>query len=330
MAEVGLLPFARIALQVSRAVLPRYRSRFSKHQFTQPQLLAILCLMRYEDWTFREAEVRLGEHRELRQTLGLSNVPDFTTLYRFLQRLDDQTIDRAVDETVRRLRSTQKKRRGRARVGVDATGLAQGAVSTFFVRRMHHHGQKPLPWRHWLKWVIVADLDQPFVLSQIARRGPWNDCANLPTVVEAASKQTRIGLVLADAEFDSERNHTYIRRQLGAQSVIPAKRGKKTWRIHGVRAEMRRAFPRRLYRRRSLIETLFSSVKRKLSARAPGRSLCTQRRQPLLLGLSFNLYRLKHRYLFSRMSTELGCLINLRSWSGIHTSGAKAQFLLAL
>ncbi len=79
MAEVGLLPFARIALQVSKAVLPRYRSRFSKHQFTQP----LLCLMRYEDWTFREAEVRLGEHRELRQALGLVSVPDFTTLGRF-------------------------------------------------------------------------------------------------------------------------------------------------------------------------------------------------------------------------------------------------------
>jgi hypothetical protein len=58
--------------------------------------------------------------------------------------------------------------------------------------------------------------------------------------------------------------------------VIPAKRGKKTWRVRGVRAEMRRAFPRRLYRRRALIETLFSSVKRKLSARAPGHSLRTQ------------------------------------------------------
>ena len=69
-------------------------------------------------------------------------------------------------------------------------------------------------------------------------------------------RATAIGLVLADAEFDSERNHTYLRKQLGAQSVIPAKRGKKTWRIHGVRAEMRRAFPRRLYRRRSLIESL--------------------------------------------------------------------------
>jgi hypothetical protein len=100
MAEVGLLPFARIALQVSKAVLPRYRSRFSKHQFNQPQLLAVLCLMRYEDWTFREAAVRLGEHRELRQALGLRSVPDFTTLYRFLRRLDDVTIDRAIGETV--------------------------------------------------------------------------------------------------------------------------------------------------------------------------------------------------------------------------------------
>jgi Transposase domain (DUF772) len=131
MAEVGLLPFARIALQVSRAVLPRYRSRFSKHQFTQPQLLAILCLMRYEDWTFREAEVRLGEHRELRQSLGLTRVPDFTTLYCFLQRLDDQIIDRAVGETVHRLRGSLRRGRKRARVAVDATGLAQGAVSTF-------------------------------------------------------------------------------------------------------------------------------------------------------------------------------------------------------
>lgn len=304
MAEVGLLPFARTALHVCRSVLPRYRTRFSKHQFTQPQLLGILCLMRYEDWTFREAEVRLSEHRELRQVLGLRHVPDFTTLHRFLDRLDDVTIDRAVGETVRRLRGTHRKGRRRSRVGVDATGLAHGAVSTFFVRRMHHHGQKPLPWRHWLKWVVVADLDQQFLLAQLARRGPWNDCANLPAVVETAAQRAPIGLVLADAEFDSERNHTYIRQQLGARSVIPAKRGKKTWHLHGVRAEMRRAFPQHIYRRRALIESLFSSVKRKLSASAPGRSLRMQQRQALLLGLSFNLYRLKHRFLFSRMSTE--------------------------
>jgi hypothetical protein len=39
-------------------------------------------------------------------------------------------------------------------------------------------------------------------------------------------------------------------------------------------------------------ETVFSVAKRKLSCRAPGRCLLTQRRQALLLGLTYNLYRL--------------------------------------
>jgi hypothetical protein len=47
-----------------------------------------------------------------------------------------------------------------------------------------------------------------------------------------------------------------------------------------------------LYRRRSLIESVSSAVKRKLSARAPGRTLGTQCLQALLLGIAYNLYRL--------------------------------------
>jgi hypothetical protein len=70
MPEVGLLRFARVALEVAEAVLPDYRTKFSKHTFTQPQLLAVLCLMRYEDWTLRKTEVRLAEHGELRSALG--------------------------------------------------------------------------------------------------------------------------------------------------------------------------------------------------------------------------------------------------------------------
>jgi hypothetical protein len=72
-------------------------------------LLAILSLVRYEDWTLREAEMRLGKDRGLRRTLGLSRVPGFTTLYLFLQRLYNQCIDCAVDEAARRLRGSQKK-----------------------------------------------------------------------------------------------------------------------------------------------------------------------------------------------------------------------------
>jgi len=146
--------------------------------------------------------------------LELRSVPDFTTLCRFLQRVDESTLARAVGETVRRLHCVGLDGRKRARVAVNATGLASGAVTIFFVRRLQHDGQKPLPWRYWLKWIVVVDLDRQCVLAQMARRGPWNDCASLPSAVQTASEQTCIGLVLADAKFDSERNHTYIRQRL--------------------------------------------------------------------------------------------------------------------
>ena len=50
--------------------------------------------------------------------------------------------------------------------------------------------------------------------------------------------------------------------------------GKKTWRIHGVRATMRSQIPRH-YRRRALVEAVIPAAKRKLSCRAPGYCLLT-------------------------------------------------------
>jgi hypothetical protein len=81
MAEVGLLPFARIALLVSKADF-RATEAFSASTNSRSGS----C------WPFREAEVRLGEHRELRQTLGLCA----TTRPTIAQ----------VGETVRRLRGS--------------------------------------------------------------------------------------------------------------------------------------------------------------------------------------------------------------------------------
>src|SRR5690242_6801700 len=103
MARVGLVQFARVARSVAETAMPRYAYARSKHTFTQPQLLAVLLLMRYDGWTFREAEVRLAEHTELRAALGLARVPDYTTLWRFLDRLDIAVLDRVLDVVVRHM-----------------------------------------------------------------------------------------------------------------------------------------------------------------------------------------------------------------------------------
>lgn len=66
----------------------------------------------------------------------------------------------------------------------------------------------------------------------------------LRPLADAAHRRVPIGLVLADAEFDSERNHQHIRMALQATSIIQAKRGRADWRIQGVRAQMWQNFPR--------------------------------------------------------------------------------------
>jgi hypothetical protein len=289
MAEIGLVHFAKYALAIATKVLPLYRSKYSKHTFSQPQLLAILCLMRYEDWTFRETEVRLQEHVELRKALGLKQTPDYTTFYRFMRRLDPELIQNALQEAA--LQTMQDKPTKRAVFAVDATGLAPGAISTFFINRKRDRGEG-LPWRYWLKWVVVVETKHQLLLAQIAKRGPYNDCALLRPLLDIAHPVMPASLVLADAEFDSERNHRHIREVHHLKSIIPAKRGKKTWHLKGIRAQMKNKFPAKQYSQRNLIETVFSAVKRKLSTRAPGRSLATQAMQALILGLAYNLYKL--------------------------------------
>ena len=231
MAEVGLVKFAGYALAIAKKVIPLYRNKYSKHTFTQPQLLAILCLMRYEDWTFRETEIRLQEHIELRMALGLKQTPDYTTFYRFMRRLDENLIQNALQEVDLQIMNNQPTKN--AILAVDATGLASGAISTFFINRKRDRGQG-LPWRYWLKWVVVVETQHQILLAQIAKRGPYNDCALLRPLVDIAHQVTPASYVLADGEFDSERNHRHIREIHHMKSIFPAKRGKKTWHLNGI------------------------------------------------------------------------------------------------
>ncbi len=175
-------------------------------------------------------------------------------------------------------------------MGVDGTGLTPGAVSTCFVKRLKECGGTG---RRWGKGLIAVDVVRRAILAQQAHSGPVNDSATWRPLVAAARSLGPRRAVVADAEFDSERNHRFLRDQVGAASAIPAQRGRPTWRIRGIRAQMRRHCPGRLYGQRALVESVISAAKRKRSARAPGRSPLTQEQQALRLGLADNISRLQ-------------------------------------
>jgi hypothetical protein len=83
----------------------------------------------------------------------------------------------ALNETFQRLpkKPDHHEQEPAAIVAVDATGLAPGAISTFYVRRTQNRGGEPMLWRRWLiKWLVVVDTDRQMVLAQQACSGPYN------------------------------------------------------------------------------------------------------------------------------------------------------------
>jgi hypothetical protein len=71
---------AREALAAGRAALPEYGSRFSRRDYTQPQLFALLALRQFLRTDYRGVVVLVAEWSELRRALGLTKVPHYSTL----------------------------------------------------------------------------------------------------------------------------------------------------------------------------------------------------------------------------------------------------------
>jgi hypothetical protein len=74
------LQVARDALTAGGAALPPYASRFSRHDFTQPQLFALLVLRQFLRTDSRGIVTLAADWRELREALGLTKVPHYSTL----------------------------------------------------------------------------------------------------------------------------------------------------------------------------------------------------------------------------------------------------------
>jgi Transposase domain (DUF772) len=81
------LALARMALSIAQEALPAYSSKFSRRDFTQHQLFALLALREFLKVDYRGLEVVLREWAELREVLGLRKVPDHSTIQKAARRL---------------------------------------------------------------------------------------------------------------------------------------------------------------------------------------------------------------------------------------------------
>jgi hypothetical protein len=71
---------AREALRLAREALPEYSSKYSRKDFTQHQLFAVLALKTFLKTDYRGVVAFLADFAELRDDLGLRAVPHYSTL----------------------------------------------------------------------------------------------------------------------------------------------------------------------------------------------------------------------------------------------------------
>jgi len=83
-----ILRFAEKVFHLARRAVPRHSSKFSKHRYTLPQHVVLLCLKVRKNTTYRRLLDELIEMPCIRRVLRLAELPTPSTLCKAFNRLD--------------------------------------------------------------------------------------------------------------------------------------------------------------------------------------------------------------------------------------------------
>jgi hypothetical protein len=143
------------------------------------------------------------------------------------------------------------------------------------------------------KLTAVVHTASHLILGAVPGVGPAHDTPDFAAAMRQAAALVRFGAVAADAGYDAEHCHVLCRERLGIpRTAIALNRrmhSRRRWPQTRYRREMRRAFPRDVYRHRPQVESAFSQHKRRFGAALTARSAPAQRRELTLRILTHNL-----------------------------------------
>ena len=284
----------RVAYAVAKDALPAYAHRFSPKKFTQHQLLACLVLKEFLKTDYRGLVAVLADCPELCAVIELKTVPHFTTLQKAADRLlRKQPANRLLDATVELACRADLPRRRNLLAAIDSSGFEAHHTSHYFVRRRAAGDtqRQTMTYRRFPKLGLVVDCDNHLILSGVPGRGPGPDFFHLVQAVNDACARRRIGTLLADAGYDAEWVHEFLREQLAIRSVIPPRIGRPTSKLPRSRWRrlMKQRFDQATYGQRWQVETVFSMIKRRLGSTLGARSYWRQTRALMLKAITHNV-----------------------------------------
>ena len=301
----------RKAHRLASRVWPEHSHRFSRHDFSLPQLFACLVMREMMKLSYRRAESLLRDSPHWLSEIGMTRPPDHNTLWRaFDVLLKNRRIGRMLDllaelfaqERLLNLRvrpltvdSTCYERHHRSRhyervcrkmkLGEGekyGKTLGKRAETPAQVNRRRSRTVRQMP-----KLALAVASSCHAILAARTHIGNRSDSPDFEPLLYHSWRRADVKTVVADAGFDSESNHRLARLDMNVRSIIPPRIGRPS---EGppqgrYRRLMKQRFSRKAdqkqYGQRAQSETVNSMMKRNFGDAL--RSIKRQRRKKELL-----------------------------------------------
>ena len=306
----------RMAHQLALTQLTDHSCKFSRHDFTLAQLFACLVVREFFDLSYRRTEALLTDANEWLADIGLSKAPDHNTLWRaFAALLSTHRCRRMMDLLARLFAKARLLTLGRRPLAMDSTCFEQRHRSAHYDRRCRRmaraaerEGENPPgKWgqsvnaararrlRFMPKLAVAVDSGCHLILSAKVRIGNGSDAPDFDDLLYQAWRRAKVAVVVADAGYDSEKNHCIARQEMRVRSIIPPGIGRPTskppsgrWRRHMAKRFKRKA-DQKHYAQRAQSETVHSMMKRNLGSALRSRTPERRKQEMMLRVLVHNI-----------------------------------------
>jgi len=269
-SETRIYKIAVESHKLAQKVVPAYSSKFSKKTYTQDQHIAVLCIKAKIRQKLRETEEMLIHTPHLCEAIGLSQVPDFTTMCRAMKRLRNKVLTVLLYLTASVLPVSGK-------ASIDATGFDKRHSSKHYVKRCKMKLGS-------MKTTFIVDTSTLVILAVHATVTRKHDSKIILPLVHKALKSFRITVLPADKGYDDRTVRDEL-RQLGIRPLIKHREFKPVDKTNNRRMKSED------YHQRSMSETVNSMLKRKYDDTLHTKSYWNQYKEIMLMAVVHNIER---------------------------------------
>jgi transposase len=273
----------RTLVSIVRELPPPWKPKALGRRPHNPRTVAICCMLRIAlRHTYESIEAYLRNDQHLKRLMRVERLPGHSVIHRGMDQLTMPYIRRVIRSLVCRLR------RAGMNVATDATGFSVTNRSMWFDIRVRRNSSR----RECIKLHIAVDVDTGVIHSFTITGATDNDAPQFPRLV---GDLPSLGNVMADAAYSSYNNLRLVTEKGGEPYIrfrkyaTGSKKTPRPWRNSFRKYKADPDAWMVTYHRRSIVEAVFSSIKRTWGSTIRSRKRWNQRRELALKVLAYDV-----------------------------------------